>query len=89
MEMPGGLMEMYITPTRKRRMNSANGGNIHAGIDHQFGGVVLHADDMPDAPDVFVQWHSNFGIWKYENGVLTINGTDNTGQKGDYVISIS
>lgn len=80
---------VHYTNKKTHNIYSANGGNIHAGLSYQYGGVVMHADELQAVDDVFVEWSSNFGIWKYSNGVLTISGTDITGLKGDYVVSIS
>lgn len=65
---------------------SADNTNVHAGVDHGYGDIKVHADDPPRANDVYAEWSTNFNKWTFVNGVLTIEGD---GPKGRYTIVVA
>lgn len=56
--------------------------------DMPYGGYNLSVAALQDKNDAFVQVSTNFGAWKFSNGILTVKGTDNTGKKGDYTLTL-
>lgn len=65
-------------------------GNVEVTSDimYGYGGKRLTISDLTDVPDAFSQVSTNYGSWSCINGVLKVKGTDKTGMKGDYTLTV-
>ena len=56
---------------------------------YPYGGYAVSVAGLQDIAGCFVEHNTNFNLFSFANGQLSIKGKDNTGTKGDFTLVIT
>lgn len=77
------------TNHKTSKVEVLTGTQIIVSWDYQYGGLVVKIAGLQDKEGCFVEHSTNFNTFRFANSQLTINGTDNTGLKGNFTLVLT